>query len=83
MEEPTRNNNILDLMLTNLPSKVQRVEVIPGIADHDIVFTEIDLSPVIHRQTPRQIPLYKKAKWDNMRKDIKKIQTTIRADDFQ
>ncbi|KAK6188800.1 hypothetical protein SNE40_004902 [Patella caerulea] len=76
VEEPTRNNNILDLMLTNLPSKVQRVEVIPGIADHDIVFTELDLSPVIHRQTPRQIPLYRKAKWDNMRTDMKEIQNT-------
>ena len=46
VEEPTRKNNTLDLLITNQPSKVQRVDVLPGVSDHDIVFAEFDLRPV-------------------------------------
>jgi hypothetical protein len=38
---PTRKDNTLDLIITNLPNQVQRVEVIPGLSDHDIVFTDL------------------------------------------
>ena len=55
---------MLDLMLTNIPSKIQRVT---GIADHETVYTEIDMRPVINRQRPRIIPLYRKARWDSMK----------------
>jgi hypothetical protein len=37
----TRKDNTLDLIITNLPNQVQRVEVIPGLSDHDIVFTDL------------------------------------------
>ena len=52
VEEPTRNNNILDLVLTNYPAKVFRVGVLPGIANHDAVFTEVDTRPVTNHQNP-------------------------------
>ena len=48
VEEPTRQNNTLDLLITNQPSKVLRVDVVPGISDHDIVSAEFDLRPVKH-----------------------------------
>ena len=35
--EPTRKNNTLDLVITNTPQLVPRVEVVKGISDHDIV----------------------------------------------
>ena len=73
VEEPTRQNNTLDLLITNQPSKVLRVDVMPGISDHDIVFAEFDLRPVKHSQKPRQIPLYKKAKWDLIREDMAQL----------
>jgi hypothetical protein len=38
---PTRKGNTLDLIITNLPNQVQCVEVIPGLSDHDIVFTDL------------------------------------------
>ena len=74
MEEQTKNNSILDLMRTNYPAMVFRVEILPGIADHDAVFTEVDTRPVISHQNPQKLPLQKKANCDAMQKDIKLIQ---------
>lgn len=37
VKDPTRENHILDLFLTNNPSIVNRANVIPGISDHDAV----------------------------------------------
>ena len=47
----------------------------PGISDHDIVYAELELFPSRTLQKPREIPLYKKAKWDNLRTDVKDIRT--------
>ena len=58
---PTRKDNTLDLIITNRPSQINRTQTLPGIADHDVVYTELDIKPVRRKQTPRQIPLYKKA----------------------
>ena len=46
VEEPTRQQNTMDLILTNHPDKIIRTDTIPGISDHDIVYTEFDLRPV-------------------------------------
>jgi hypothetical protein len=46
VEEPTRQQNTLDLILTNHPGKVIRTDTIPGISDYDIVYTEFHLRPV-------------------------------------
>jgi hypothetical protein len=61
------------LVLTNRPGKVLRTETIPGISDHDIVYTEFDFRPVKLKQKPRIIPLYNKANWNNMKNDITSI----------
>jgi hypothetical protein len=61
VEEPTRQQNTLDLILTNHPGKVIRTDTIPGISNHDIVYTKFDLRPVKLQQKPRTIPLYNKA----------------------
>ena len=70
VEHETRGDNILDLILTNNPSKFNRVETLPGISDHDIVFAEIDTNIIKKTQKPRNIPLYKKAEWDTIRGDM-------------
>ena len=64
VEDSTRLDNTLDLILTNSPSKVLQTDTLPGISDHDIVYSEFDFKPVIHRQKPRSNPLYNKADWD-------------------
>jgi hypothetical protein len=43
VEEPIRGENTLDLVITNNPSRFTRVETIPGISNHEIVFSELDI----------------------------------------
>jgi len=75
VDTPTRGKNILDLVLTNQPSSVLRAEVLPGLSDHDVVFLELRVTPCKNTQKERKIPLYGKANWDNIRKDL---QNTLR-----
>jgi hypothetical protein len=74
--QPTRGPNTLDLIL-NSPSSFGRVETMPGLSDHNIVFTELDINPQRAKQKPRDIPLYKKANWENIKEDLKSIQNTV------
>ena len=67
VRDPTRKDNILDLLLTNCPHEVFPVEVIPGLSVHDAVLAEFDLCPVKIRQKPRPIALFHKADWDSIR----------------
>jgi hypothetical protein len=49
--------NTLDLVITNNPSRFTRVETIPGISNHEIVFSELDITVQKISQKPRTIPL--------------------------
>jgi hypothetical protein len=40
VNKTTRKDKTLDLILTNYPATVNKVETLPPIADHDIVYTE-------------------------------------------
>ena len=57
---PTRDQNILDLFITNNTTKINKVQVIPGISDHHAVIVEGNLLPTKTKQQKRQVPLYKK-----------------------
>ena len=39
IDQPTRGDNTLDLLVMNNPTLVNRTEILPGISDHNIVFT--------------------------------------------
>ena len=52
------------------PWKVTACRVIPGVSDHDAVLTEINIKPLRNKQTPRKIPLYKKADWEGLKEHI-------------
>lgn len=79
VQEPTRKANILDLLLTNRPDQVLRVDILPGISDHDIVFAEMDFRPEKHMQKPRLIPLYKKANWEMIKEDMKSLNENMKT----
>lgn len=53
VRQPTRRDNILDLVFTNNDSLVQDIRVKHGISDHDIVITDLDLKAKWKR-IPRQ-----------------------------
>jgi len=40
-----------------------------GISDHDAILMELDMRPVTHKQPPRQMTLYKNARWDGIKED--------------
>ena len=70
VKEPTRNGNILDLIITNLPNQVSRSKIIPGISDHDIVYTEFHIAPHKTKLPPRNIPIYKNANWNSIKSEL-------------
>ena len=64
-------------MITNYPNQVPRIEVLPGISDHDIVFFEFNITPAKIKQIPRNIPLYNKANWDNIKIEINSLKNKL------
>ena len=74
---PTRDDATLDLIFTNRPSKVNRIETMPPMGDHDIVFMEIDLSVQRLKQKPRRVYHYKSADWKSFLADLSKFRQEI------
>ena len=64
---------ILDLFLTNNATLVNKVEVIPGISDHEAVYIESSLRPDKIKKLPRKVLQYNKMNKPEM---IKKLQET-------
>ena len=73
VDKPTRQENVLDLLAVNNPTLVNRVEVIPGISDHDVVFAEIDIQPQTRKQTRRKVPVYRKVEWNRIEDKMKEL----------
>ena len=77
---PTRLNNTLDLLLTNAPQLIPRVEVIPGLSDHDIPFCEFNVHSQKIKQVRRPIQLFKKADWNGMKGAMQTLYTELVSD---
>ena len=75
--EPTRGKNILDLFLTNHPSKVNWVEIMPQISDHSTVFVEVNLKAKLNMQKPHKIHLYNKGDWLAIQNGLQQIINTL------
>ena len=76
--EPTRHENVLDLFLTTNPTLFQKTEILPGIADHDIIVADVNITPQVGRQKLRNVPLYRKADWDGFKKYILNFATDFK-----
>jgi exonuclease III len=75
--KPSRENNILDLFLTNQPSLVKSCNTIPGISDPNMIIIDTDLKPRYHKPKRREINIFKKANWDQIKTDIIDLGTRI------
>ncbi|CAC5423966.1 unnamed protein product [Mytilus coruscus] len=75
VDKPTRNDRTLDLLCMSNPSLVNRVETLPPLGDHDIIFSEINLSLSKVKQSPHKVFIYKKADWEKIGKDLKETYT--------
>ncbi|WAR05575.1 hypothetical protein MAR_020944 [Mya arenaria] len=71
--QPTREDNILDLVFTNNPSLTKSSISIPGISDHAMVVTDSDIKPFYNIEKPRKVYLYSKANWDNISLECSKL----------
>ena len=62
VQQPTRNNNLLDLFLTDATSGVT-CKVLPKIADHNLVLTRVAFRVCQSEPVARELWDYSKAKW--------------------
>jgi hypothetical protein len=58
--EPTRQDNILDLVLTTNPLIIENISVEDGMSDHKIVITDINIKTKPKKTVPRKVYIYKK-----------------------
>ena len=75
--EPTRGENILDLIITNRPNQINRTQILPGIGDHNVPYTELSIKLARNKQTPRELPLYDRADWHGLRDHMSKIAQSV------
>ena len=76
-DQPTRDNNLLDLVFTNNPSIVKTSTSIPGISDQAMVVTDTDIIPQHIKQKPCKIYIFSKANWDKIFDDMYQLSSEI------
>ena len=72
--------NTLDLLFTNNSSLVNRIDRMPPLSDHDVVFAEISTFPTRAEEDRRKIPLYNKTNWEKMRSEAEKLNAAHQDD---
>ena len=75
--ESTREKALLDLIFTNNPTLLRNSVSVPGIADHDMVVTDIDTKPIIIKQQKRKCFIFSKANWTSLNKAVSEIDTLV------
>ena len=80
--QPTRGDNVLDLVFTNTPSFVQDVKILPRLGDHDIVLVDALLTPQRIKIPRRKVYLYKKGNFELINDDIQDFAKTLTDDNI-
>ena len=75
--QPTRQENVLDLVFTDNPSLIKNSQSIPGISDHAMVVTDSDVKPIYNKQKPRKVYLFSKANWEEIKKACVQLSDNI------
>ena len=78
-ESETREGKMLDLLFTTNPTLVKSSVSVPGISDHDMVVTDVDLKPQHVRQKPRKYRQFARANWESLRTDLDKTSEEVNA----
>ena len=71
--EPTRDLNILDLVLTHIPSLLKSVHIITGLSDHEAVVADCRTIPRHIKKQPSKVHLFSQADWDKLRQETKEF----------
>jgi len=73
VEKPTFERNTLDLLLTNNPASVNRIEVIPGICRHGAILSEFALQPTKAKVKPRKVLIHRRADMPSLKNDMEEF----------
>ena len=73
VQEPTRQNNILDLVFTTHPDLIEGTYVVPGMSDHSAVICEPPINP------PRSVYLYKHADMEGLQEQLRNSYSSLQA----
>ncbi len=76
-DHPTRGDNMLDLVFTTNPSLIKSTCNIPGISDHDMIVTDLLVSPQRSHQKARKCFSFQKANWDNIKQEMMQLSDRI------
>ena len=75
-KQPTRNENNLDLFLTNNESLVKSTSIIPGISDHEIVVIDSIIRPKIAKVVKRKIYKWYSVDWIEINENLSQFKQT-------
>ena len=67
VKEPTRNDYLLDLVITDIGGSVAKV--LPKIANHNAVLVKVPKPAVKELEVEREVWMLKKAKWSSIKKN--------------
>ena len=65
------------MAITNQPITIRDVSIVAGVSDLDCPLITVDLKRVRHKETPRKIPLYKRATWDTLAVQLSNDNDTV------
>ena len=68
---------MLDLVFTNNQPTVKTSISIPGISDHSMTVTGIDIIPQYVKQRQRKAYIFSKTNWDTVQEDMRKLSESI------
>ena len=68
---------MLDLVFTNNQPTVKTSISIPGISDHSMTVTGIDIIPQYVKQRQRKVYIFSKTNWDTVQEDMRKLSESI------
>ena len=75
--DPTRENNLLDLIFTTNPTLAKASINIPEISYHTIVVTDIDTKSYYQKNNPRKSYIWAKADWEQVNQDLDTLTPNI------
>ena len=68
---PTRKDNILDVIITNRPSLLNRCEGMPGLSDHDVIYADWNIKAGRQKSARHKIFWWKHADFESIRSSTK------------
>ena len=79
VQEPTRQNNILDLVFTTHPDLIEGTYVVPGMSDHSAVICDINFKTKPPINPPRSVYLYKHADMEGLQEQLRNSYLSFQA----